>query len=349
MAGERHRPRRVLIVEDSAVVRTLICHIVEADPRLEVVAAVATAEEAIERIEDLRPDVISMDIRLPGIDGLEATRRIMAAHPTPIVVIAGVLERDAAERSMAALRAGALAVVDKPVGVTSRDYAAIAAEICTQLAIMSEVAVVRHRIRAAPPGRRRAAPLGSASTPRIVVCAASTGGPQALAKLLAALPERWELPILLVQHMGASFMEGFAHWLDGVTPLDVAIAVDGEVPRRRCVHVAPGDRHVRIGADERIAIGSDAAIRGQRPSATALFESVADAFGPAAIGIMLTGMGEDGAPGVERMIAAGATVIAEDASSAIVNGMPAAAVRAGALGLPLDMIPLQLGRAIAGR
>ena len=346
MAQERNRPLRVMIVEDSAVVRTLICHIVESDPRLSVIAAVGTAEEAIARIEEVRPDIISMDIRLPGIDGLEATRRIMAAHPTPIVVIAGVLEKDAPENSMAALRAGALAVVDKPVGVTSRDYAAVAADICTQLVIMSEVPVVRRRIRAAvaPP---RQLPLTPGRTPRIAVCAASTGGPQALAKLFAALPDHWELPILLVQHMGESFMEGFAHWLDGVIPLDVAVAIDGESPAKRRVHVAPGDRHMRIGSDERIAIGSDIAIRGQRPAATALFQSAAETFGADALGIVLTGMGEDGGPGVERMIAAGATVIAEHASSAVVNGMPAAAVRAGALALPLDLMPIQLGRIVS--
>ena len=145
MKGSPHTPARVMIVEDSLVVRQLLAHIIARDPRLILAAAVSSAEEALREITRVQPDVISMDIRLPGMDGLEATRRIMSDHPTPIVVIAGSVEDSALKISMNALRAGALSVVEKPVGVTSDGYEAIADTICTQLYIMSRVPVVRQR------------------------------------------------------------------------------------------------------------------------------------------------------------------------------------------------------------
>lgn len=335
-------PLRVLVVEDSAVVRALLTHVIEGDPRLKVAAQVASAEEAIARLDEIAPDIISMDINLPGMNGLEATRRIMSERPTPIVVISGATGGRELSSSMDALRAGALSVVEKPVGVTGADYRAVAAEIRTQLVIMSEVPVVRRRLREVPPAAvARHAP--AVSPPRLVVCAASTGGPQALARLLGQLPSDWPLPILLVQHMGAAFLEGFARWLDSVVPLDVRLATHRQMPRPGTVHVAPGGRHLRLRG-ERLLLEDDEPIRGQRPAATALFESAADAFGSAALGVVLTGMGEDGAPGVERLVAAGAPVLAESEASAVVYGMPAAAVRAGAEPVALDLLASEMAR-----
>lgn len=326
------------------VVRTLLTHIIAADPRLMVVAAVASAEEAIAALPTVRPDVISMDIVLPGMDGLEATRRIMADRPTPIVVVSASIEKASLASSMDALRAGALSVVEKPVGFSHAAFAAVAREICTQLAIMSDVAVVRRRIRP-----REVDPVGTRApvVPKLLLCAASTGGPQAVARLFGALPAALPLPVLLVQHMGAAFMEGYAAWLQSVVPQRVMLAEDGREPMAGTIYVAPGDRHLRIGPDGRMRIGSDAAIGGQRPAATALFQSAADAIGGAAIGVILTGMGEDGATGVRSLIAAGGAVIAEDESSAVVYGMPAAAVRMGATALPIDIIAPHLERVMA--
>lgn len=337
-------PKRVMIVEDSTVVRTLLAHIVAADPRLVVVAAVATAEEAIAALPTVRPDVISMDIVLPGMDGLEATRRIMADRPTPIVVVSASIERASLASSMDALRAGALSVVEKPVGFGHGTFAAVAREICTQLVIMSDVAVVRHRIspRGTAPAR-----AGTATPARVLLCTASTGGPQAVARLFGALPAALPLPALLVQHMGAAFMPGYAAWLQSVVPQKVVLAEDDRVPEAGTIHVAPGDRHLRIARDGRMRIGQDAPIGGQRPAATALFQSAADELKGAAIGVVLTGMGEDGATGVRSLIAAGGAVIAEHESSAVVYGMPAAAVRMGATALPIDLIAPHLERVMA--
>ncbi|WP_050783400.1 chemotaxis-specific protein-glutamate methyltransferase CheB [Methylobacterium nodulans] len=342
-----------MLVEDSLVVRQLLAHIVSRDPRLALVAAVTSGEEALREIHRVQPDVISMDIRLPGIDGLETTRRIMAERPTPIVVIADAVEDSSLKISMNALRAGALSVVEKPVGTGHRAYAAVADEICTQLRIMSEVPVIRRRAigaereRPAPPDLP-VRPEGLGALPSLVAIAASTGGPPAFARLLGALPADFPAPILLVQHMGAAFMDGFAAWLNGVVPPTVAIAEDGARPLPGHVYVAPGDRHLELGPGGLIALSDGAPVGSQRPSATTLFRSVARHVGPRALGILLTGMGEDGAAGLLDMRLSGALTIAEHESSAVVYGMPAAAVRLKAAGsvLPLDMIAPRLLRAV---
>ncbi len=347
---------RVMIVEDSLVVRQLLAHIVARDPRLVVAAAVASAEEALQEIGRVQPDVISMDIRLPGMDGLEATRRIMAEHPTPIVVIADSVE-DSLRISMNALRAGALTVVEKPIGVSSHGYAGIADTICTQLYIMSQVPVVRRRSFAWQP--QATAPkrefetgqtaLGVAA-PSIMGIAASTGGPPALAKILGALPADFPLPILLVQHMGAPFMEGFASWLNGLMPLEVRLAQDQEIPVAGKVYVAPGDRHLLLSPAGTLRVSAEPPLANQRPSATLLFESMARTAGPRGLGVLLTGMGEDGAQGLVEMRRAGAFTVAEDESTAVVYGMPAAAVRLGgvSVSLPLDLIAARLLRLAQG-
>ncbi len=347
------RPRvRVMLVEDSLVVRTLLTHIIGRDPRLEIVQAVGSGEEALAAVARVRPDVVSMDIRLPGIDGLETTRRIMADCPTPIVVIADSIEDSSLRISMNALRAGALSVVEKPVATTSSEYEAIADQICTQLRIMAAVPVIRRRPigtnwatrKTAEPTEHRWPLRVPSGQPTVLAVAASTGGPPALAKVLGALPRDFALPVLVVQHMGPAFMEGFAAWLDNVIQCPVSLARDGEWPEPGRVYVAPGDRHLKLGAGGALSVTEDEPVAGQRPAATVLFRSVARHAQTRGVGALLTGMGEDGALGLLDMRQAGATTIAEHESTAVVYGMPAAAVRLGAADsvLPLD----QIGEAI---
>lgn len=353
-AGAESPPRvRVLVVEDSLVVRILLTHIIARDPRLELAGAVESGEAALAAIETLRPDVISMDIRLPGIDGLETTRRIMASRPTPIVVIADSVEDSSLKISMNALRAGALSVVEKPVATTNDGYEAVAGEICTQLRIMAAVPVIRRRPIGAEWGARRTAPafepsagLESEAAPSVLAVAASTGGPPALAKVIGGLTAAFPLPVLLVQHMGAAFMDGFASWLDGVVPLSVGVARDGQSMQPGHVYVAPGDRHLELGAGGLLRVSEAAPVGGQRPAATVLFRSVARQAGAQGIGVLLTGMGEDGAQGLLDMRRAGGATVAEHESSAVVYGMPAAAVRlnAAARVLPLEQVAPHLVR-----
>jgi two-component system chemotaxis response regulator CheB len=346
---------RVMVVEDSLVVRQLLVHIIASDPRLVVAAAVSSAEEALQQIGRIQPDVVSMDIRLPGMDGLEATRRIMSEHPTPIVVIADSIQDSSLKISMNALRAGALTVVEKPVGLSSEGYAAIASTICTQLYIMSQVPVVRQRsfapwreTGAASPLKRE--PEWNAARPGIMGIAASTGGPPALAKVLGGLPKDFPLPILLVQHMGAPFMEGFASWLNGLVPLDVRLAQDQEIPAPGRVYVAPGDRHLLLSSTGTLKLSAEPPVGNQRPSATLLFQSMARTVGRRGLGVILTGMGEDGAQGLLEMRRAGAYAVAEDESTAVVYGMPAAAARLGGVNvsLPLDLIAPRILRLARG-
>lgn len=346
---------RVMVVEDSLVVRQLLVHIIASDPRLVVAAAVGSAEEALREIGRVQPDVVSMDIRLPGMDGLEATRRIMSEHPTPIVVIADSIEDSSLKISMNALRAGALTVVEKPVGLSSAGYAGIASTICTQLYIMSQVPVVRQRSFAAwreksvVPAPKRD-PEWDAARPSIMGIAASTGGPPALAKVLGALPEDFSLPILLVQHMGAPFMEGFASWLNGLLPLKVRLAQDQEIPTAGHVYVAPGDRHLLLSPAGTLKVSGEPPLGNQRPSATMLFQSMARSAGRRGLGVILTGMGEDGAQGLVELRQAGGYGLAEDESTAVVYGMPAAAARMGGVNvsLPLDLIAPRILKLVRG-
>jgi len=339
----------VLIVEDSEVVRLLLQHVIGADSRLAVVGAAASAEEALDLLERLSPDVISLDIRLPGMNGFEATRRIMRERPTPIVVCSASVESGDLKITMNALRAGALAVVEKPVGTTRDDYDRLARTLCTQLAIMSEVKVVRQRafdagpvvrgavLQPAPAGARVRAKL---DTPlRVLGIGASTGGPNAVVQLLTDLGSDFPLPILLVQHMMPTFLAGFVSWLEGVTPFRAVIARNGEAPVRGTVYLAPADHHLQIEGD-RIRLTQDVAVSAQRPSATVMFASMARTLGDAALGILLTGMGDDGADGLVAMRHAGAYTVAEHESTAVVYGMPKAAVdRGGACEcLPLKSI-----------
>lgn len=332
-----------MIVEDSAVVRTLLTHIINADPRLTMVLAVASAEEALEVLDEVKPDVISMDIRLPGMDGLEATRRIMAEHPTPIVVIADSVE-DSLKISLNALRAGALTVVEKPAGLASQAYDALADDIRTQLFIMSSVPVIRRRAIGAslapakPPPARMDTPAFQKMS--VLGIAASTGGPPALAKVIGALPANFPAPVLVVQHMGAPFMEGFAAWLGSLVSMPVSIARAGELAEPGHVYVAPGDRHLALRAGGTLMVTEAAPVGGQRPSANVLFQSMAKTVGARAVGVLLTGMGEDGARGLLELRQAGGCTITEHENTAVVYGMPGAAMKMGAsrASLPLEMI-----------
>ncbi|PWC31176.1 chemotaxis-specific protein-glutamate methyltransferase CheB [Azospirillum sp. TSO35-2] len=355
---------RVLVVEDSPVIQQLLSHVIGSDPRLEVAGVASSGEQALRMIERSPPDVVSLDIRLPGIDGFEVTSRIMRHHPLPIVVVAsGVRDLDI---PMRALQAGALAVVEKPGSVARADYQTVAHHLCTQLVIMSQVKVIRHRIgtRASrpdpkPDGKTESRPdpkpdprPADARLPDEAVTAdgrrrrfralgivTSTGGPAALAKLLKELPAGLPLPVFVVQHMGAPFMAGFADWLGTVCPLPVRLGEHGLAPRPGTVYVAPGDRHMRVDAGT-IQLTDDPMVCGQRPSGEVLFQSMARGYGAAAIGVLLTGMGEDGARGLVEMRQAGAYTIAEHASTAVIHSMPGTAVRLGGVveELPLDRV-----------
>jgi two-component system chemotaxis response regulator CheB len=346
-AGGGKRPIRVLIVEDSAVVRLLLVDIISRDPRLEVAAAVESAEEALRILASARPDVISLDIRLPGMNGFEATRRIMAERPTPIVVVSASVESEDLKISMNALRAGALSVVEKPVSPASAGYAAIAGRLCRQLVIMSDVPVIRlsagHRqpqpwIQPSRTNTRtgQAPPPLPAGSYRCLGIVASTGGPNAVATVLQGLGAEYSLPVFLVQHITPSFLAGFVSWLEDTVSMPVVFATEGERPRAGHVYVSPPERHLELIGD-RLHISNEAPLDGQRPSGTRLLRSLALNHGPHAMAVVLTGMGDDGAAGLKAIRDEGGFTVAEDESTAVVYGMPAAAAR---LDAACELLPL---------
>lgn len=340
---------KVLVVEDSPVVRELLVHIINSDPRLTVVGAVGSAEEALSQLDTLVPDVISLDIRLPGMNGLDATLEVMASRPTPIVVVSASVEDDDLNIAMNALRAGALTVVEKPVGISNEAYQEVATQLCNQLAIMSQVKVVRQARRRGlhfgSPGRAEAlakeieSGTWEGAAPKVLALVASTGGPNALSQVLSGLGESFPLPILLVQHMTPSFLEGFVNWLNSITPFEVNLARDGMDLQPGRIYLPPPDHHLEVRTGH-IRLSTSPPVENQRPSGTVLLRSVAEAYRDAAIGVILTGMGADGARGMAEMRKVGAYTIAEDETTTVIYGMPAEAVKIGSVreSLPLDGI-----------
>ncbi len=350
---------RVMIVEDSLVIRTYLEHIINNDVRLTVAASVSSAEDALRKLNSVAPDVISLDIRLPLMNGIDATLRIMAERPTPIVVFAANVDSDQLNISLNALRAGALTVLEKPSGAMGKDYEKIASHICDQLVAMSDVKVVRQRgvrtigDKAPDPGKSdpfkfMKQPIAQAERFRLLGLVASTGGPNALVNVLSKLPANFPMPILLVQHITPSFLESFATWLEGLCPFKVMIAKGGELPLAGTIYMAPVDHHIEIQAG-RVTIHQGPLESMQRPSGTLLFRSMARTLGHRSLAVLLTGMGDDGATGLKEIFDAGGHTIAEDESTCVVYGMPAAAVHLGGVSesLPVDVIGERLSQVVA--
>lgn len=323
---------RVLVAEDSPTARQLLIEMLTSDPGITVVGEARNGLEAVAMAESLRPDLITMDVEMPELDGLEATMRIVGKVPTPIIIVSSQANASEVELSLEATRAGALMVLPKPAGPGSPRFREQQAHLVAMVKAMSDVKVVRRWGASTPTRPQRSLssrPVRPAERPRILAIGASTGGPAALRDLLDALPASFPLPVLVVQHISKGFVNGLANWLGANTKLEVRVAAESELVRPHVVYLAPDDQHLGIHDDGRIQLSHAPLIGSFRPSATHLFASAAAAYRNRMIALILTGMGDDGVTGLRAVHAAGGLVIAQDEATSIVYGMPREAVRAG--------------------
>lgn len=344
-------PIRVLVVEDSTVMRDLVVAVLESDAAIQVVGRARDGVEAVELAASLRPDVITMDIRMPRLDGFEATKRIMSEAPTRIVVVSSSVDAEELKITFNALRLGAVAVVEKPRAATDEAFQPVRQQLLDTVKAMADVKVVRRwpdRLPVTHPTMTAKAP--AAAEVRLIAIAASTGGPAALATVLQRLPADFGVPILAVQHITRGFDRGLVAWLGSLTPLRVRLATDGDRLNGAEFLLGPNDYHLCVTSHETVALNQTAAVGGHRPSASVLFRSVAVAYGPRAVGVILTGMGEDGADGLLALREAGGQTIAQDEASSIVYGMPKSAIARGAAAYvePLEKVADRILRLVGG-
>ncbi len=358
---------RVLVAEDSYAARLLIVATLESDPEIEIVGEAHDGEAAVAEARRLRPDVITMDIHMPLLDGLAATARIMSENPIPIVVVSSAVNPRDVASTFDAIKAGALVALPKPGSGTDRTAVEEREIFTSTVKAMARVKVVRRwsgsfeRV-GSPPGAQDKTGIGTPSdlpsasrsasaTARLrrlapsapvslVAIAASTGGPSALQKLLGGLPSDFSTPIVLVQHIARGFLDGFAQWLDGECALSVRVARGGEMLQAGTVYVAPDDLHLGVNASRRTVAIRTEPVNGFRPSASMLFESASSAYGAGLVAVIMTGMGSDGVSGLRRVREREGYVIAQDEASSLIYGMPGEAVKAGVvdISLPLDGI-----------
>lgn len=334
--------RRVLICEDSLAYATALSRFLEHDEEIEVVGIAPTGEQAIADVERLQPSLLTLDIQLPGMDGLEVVKRLMGSNPLPIVVLSAKVARGS-EQAIEALTAGALEVLAKDMLRLDQPDDLWAQAMRSRLRRLSSMRVTRparvqHRSPASPPPASRIAPR----TALAVGIGASTGGPPALREILGGLPADFPLPVLVVQHMAAGFIEGFAGWLDQKLALDVRVPQAGDRATAG-IWFAPDGAHLILTSSHRFAL-ADEPDGAHRPSADVLLGSLAEVAGSEAVGVVLTGMGRDGATGAAQIRSAGGVVVAQDEASSVVYGMPRAVAEEGA-----DLIasPREIAAALA--
>lgn len=325
---------RVLIVEDSPVAQEFLTYIFSSNPEIEVVGVAENGVEAVEMAGRIRPDIITMDIHMPIMDGFEATRKIMETTPTPIVVVSSSTRVKEIDSTFRAMEAGALAVILRPPGVGHPDFEAKSRELIRAVKTMSEIKVVRRICE-----KTRHYGISQPSIPQspqtasdiqVAAIGASTGGPPVLKTILSGLPEDLPFPVLIVQHIARGFVKGFVEWLSDTSSFPVHMAANGTYALPGHGYVAPDGFQMEIGAGARIVLSNGATENGLRPSVDALFRSVAQVYGQRSVGILLTGMGRDGVDELKAMKEKGAITIAQDKESSVVYGMPGEAIKINA-------------------
>jgi len=351
---------RVLIADDSAFMRKVVLSILESDGAFEVVGEARDGRETVEKAAKLKPHVITMDINMPHMDGLEATEIIMATEPRPILIVSSE-SKDGAKATLRALELGAIDFVAKPSGGIDLDMSSVREELVRKLRLASKVRVVRNLARSPvqtvsprpdqPPMEIAARFQMTRAGLPLAVLAASTGGPATLMKLIPQFAAGFPGAVLVVQHMPGNFTPQFAEQLAAVSPLPVKQAENGEILRAGQVYVCPGDSHLRVVPPGRVELDTGERIAGYRPCIDVTLESVAALAGSNASVAILTGMGNDGARGVMAIQENGGLVVAQDEATSVIFGMPSEAIKTGAVEyvLPLEQIAGAISRRIGVR
>lgn len=349
-ALSRERDLRVLIVDDSAFMRRAIGRILERAPGITVIGEATNGVEGVQQTLALRPDVITMDVEMPKMNGVSAVAEIMKVVPTPIVMLS-TLTTAGAETTIAALEAGAIDYVGKPSGL-SHELANVG-EALTNAVLHAPRARLHRPLKplprlAAPPISRLPSSLARPSE-RVLIVGASTGGPPALTRVIPQLPADLDAGVIVVQHMPAGFTDALARRLDSLSGLHVKEAANGDIVAAGTVLVAPGNYHLDVTRERRVKLHQAAAVHGVRPSVDVTLQTVAAVYGASAVVAILTGMGRDGADGAARVEQAGGTIVVQDEATCVVYGMPKAAHEATRhpIAVPLDDIAGSALRAIA--
>ncbi|MDR1873510.1 MAG: chemotaxis response regulator protein-glutamate methylesterase [Synergistaceae bacterium] len=345
---------RVLIVDDSALMRRMLGDILNGDPRIEVIATARDGVDGLDKLRALSPDVVTLDVEMPKKDGLTMLEEMMKERPTPVIMVSS-LTQEGAQTTLRALALGCVDFVAKPSSAISLDIKEVGAELISKV-VMASAARVRVPAKKDSPAAEQLRRVFPGAVPKgakrdIVAVAASTGGPVALQQLLSRLPGNFPLPVVITQHMPKDFTASFARRLNSLSDLSVVEGREGMELKPGLVVIAPGGAHLivkRRGGVPCCSLSDAPPVLSVKPSANIMFLSAADEFGGKVIGVILTGMGRDGAEGAVALHAKGAYIIAESQETCVVYGMPKAAVEAGVVDdlLPLSEIPDALLKSI---
>jgi two-component system chemotaxis response regulator CheB len=338
---------RVLIADDSQVIQRTLKTLIDGVRGIEVVGVASDGDEAVRLCRELRPDLVTMDVYMPGTDGLEATRQIMDSCPTRIVIVSAMVGSRNAEMTFEAMRAGAIEVIEKPRGSLTGNYTAVRESL---IRVLTQAGEARPEGQLSwlppstvpsipppplpkpetdqPPRRRERIPRDF--LPRGIFIGGSTGAPAVIAEVLRRLPADYPLPIVVAQHIARGFVQGLASWLDATVPLTVKLAEQGDELIPGLVLVGPDDRHIELDSTGLLRLRPATDEREHTPSIDRLFGSVAQHLGPYAVGVVLSGMGSDGAAGLRKIYDAGGVTLVQNEESSVVYGMPKMAIGAGA-------------------
>ncbi|MEC7838495.1 MAG: chemotaxis-specific protein-glutamate methyltransferase CheB [Chlamydiota bacterium] len=320
---------KVLIVDDSATMQNILKKIIQNDSRLEVIGIANNGEEALKMISKKRPDVITMDLFMPILDGFSTTKKIMSSNPIPIIIISGGYKKEDVQLSFKAMEAGAITIMEKPPGLTDPNFQYISRRITSTIFCSAEIKLVTRRFPKPLQQSESKIHTRNRSDIKAIAIGASLGGPQAVRRLLSELNPSSPVPIFVVQHISPGFTQGYAEWLNHSTPLRVVIPSHGEKPMGGTVYIAPDNKHMTIDKFGNISLSDTATLFRCKPSVSVLFASVADFYGKQSIGVLLTGMGDDGSKELLTLKEKGSITIAQNKATSLAFGMPGTAIQLG--------------------